>query len=200
MPATAQGRGRDTFRAMARAFGAAETVARWLPRRTSRTVLVIGRNSNSKLARAARYIALRRIAHTCGDLVDVRASCFLLSPDNLSLGSRISIHPFCYIDATGGLTIGNDVSIAHGVSILTTEHVFSDTTVPIRDQGVVSHPTRIGSDVWIGAGARILAGVSIGNGSVVAAGSVVKNDVPAGAVVAGVPARVIKSRLDRGAS
>ena len=187
-------RGRDAFRAMAGVFAAAELITGWLPRGASRSLLLVARNSNTKAARATRYVALRRIAKACGDLVDVRASCFLISPAELSLGSRISIHPFCYIDATGGLTIGSDVSIAHGVSILTTEHNFFDRAIPIRDQGVELRGTQIGSDVWIGAGARILAGVNIGNGSIVAAGSVVKSDVPAGSIVAGVPARLIRTR------
>ena len=54
--------------------------------------------------------------------------------------------------------IGNDVSIAHGVSILTTEHRFDSVEIPIRDQGTRSLPTILGSDVWIGAGARISGG------------------------------------------
>ena len=100
----------------------------------------------------------------------------------------------CYIDATGGISIGDDVSIAHAVTIMSTNHRFDDPDENIRDQGVVAAPTRIENDVWIGAGARIMAGVTIGSGSVVAAGAIVTKDVPARSVVAGVPARVIGVR------
>jgi acetyltransferase-like isoleucine patch superfamily enzyme len=152
------------------------------------------RGSNSKAARARRYFALRRLASSCGVLVDIRAQCFLFRPDQMSLGSRISIHPFCYIDATGGLSIGDDVSIAHGVSILTTEHDFTRMDVPIRDQDIARARVEIGSDVWIGAGARILAGVHIGDHAIVAAGAIVTKDIAPGTIVAGVPARPIRQR------
>jgi acetyltransferase-like isoleucine patch superfamily enzyme len=104
------------------------------------------------------------------------------------------VHSFCYIEATGGLTIGDDVSIAHSVSILTTNHNYADLDPPIRDQGVQERATTISDDVWIGCGSRILAGVTIGKGAVVAAGAVVTKDVEPYAVVGGVPARQIGSR------
>ncbi|WP_229660717.1 acyltransferase [Marmoricola endophyticus] len=106
----------------------------------------------------------------------------------------MSIHPFCYLDGTGGLRIGDDVSIAHAVSIMTTNHTWDSSDVPIRDQAVSEAPTRIGSDVWIGAGARVMAGITIGDHAVVAAGAIVTRDVAPSDVVAGIPAVVIKRR------
>lgn len=187
-------RGRDSFQRASALIRIAEWVLRALPRALSRSLLSSMRNSNTKLSRARRYLAVRRIAASCGTLVDIRANCFLFAPEQMSIGSRVSIHPMCYLDATGGLTIGSDVSIAHGVSILTTEHVHSDIDIPIRDQGVTEQRVVIGSDVWIGAGVRVLAGVEVGDHSIVAAGAVVTKDIPPFSIAAGVPARVIRQR------
>ena len=125
----------------------------------------------------------------------MRDGVFLFGVQNLRLGSFISIHPMTYIDATGGLTIGDDVSIAHGVTILSTSHTFASNFSPIREQPVENRPTHIGSNVWIGAGARILGGVTVGDGCVVASGAVLVKDTPPNSIVAGVPARVIRSRF-----
>lgn len=143
--------------------------------------------------RAMRFVLLRSLIG-CGELVDVRGGVYLLGIRGLQIGDRVSIHPLCYIDAVGGVAIGNDTSIAHNVTIMSTEHRFDRGDIPIRDQGVDEAPVVIADDVWIGAGARILAGVTVGAGSVVAAGAVVVQDVPPGAVVGGVPARILKHR------
>lgn len=99
--------------------------------------------------------------------------------------------------------IGDHVLIGNNVGIVgRTDHDTSTVGVPLREAGWVgenpqrlSRITRIGSDVWIGYGAIILSGVSVGDSSVIAAGSVVTNDVPENAVVAGSPATVRKSRF-----
>jgi acetyltransferase-like isoleucine patch superfamily enzyme len=85
--------------------------------------------------------------------------------------------------------------LAPRVSIYAENHVFDNPNITIKAQGVSKKDVVIEDDCWIAANAVILAGVTIGKGSVVAAGSVVNEDVPAFSVVAGVPARVIKSRL-----
>jgi acetyltransferase-like isoleucine patch superfamily enzyme len=110
----------------------------------------------------------------------------------MKMGDRISLHEFVYIDAAGGISIGNDVSIAHGCSIVSFEHGWSDINVPIKYNPIISKPVSIGSDVWIGCGVRILAGAKIGNRVVVAAGSVVKGVLAPGGVYAGSPAKRIK--------
>lgn len=187
-------RGRECFRSFRAIFTFGERVLSALPAGISSSLLSTTRGSNSQLSRALRYLALRKLAGACGEIADVRANCYILEPSKLRVGSRVSIHPFSYIDAAGGIEIGDDVSIAHGVSILSTEHVFADQNIPIRDQGLRSLPTQIESNVWIGAGVRILAGVTIGRGSIVAAGAVVTKDVPENSIVGGVPARVINHR------
>jgi len=67
--------------------------------------------------------------------------------------------------------------------------------VPIKDQGIVKRPVRIGPDVWLGTKATVLRGVEIGRGSVIGANSVVTRDVPDYAIAVGVPAKVVRSRL-----
>lgn len=88
--------------------------------------------------------------------------------------------------------------IAAFTSIFAGSHVFSDPNVPMQDQGMSTKGgIFIQDDVWIGTHAAILDGVTIGSGSIVAAGAVVTCDVPPGVIVAGVPAKVIKTRTDR---
>ena len=113
---------------------------------------------------------------------------------SIEIGKNCSVNPFTVIDGGGDIIVGNDVRIASHVSIVASNHVFEDPAVPIRTQGLRKDGIRIGDDVWIGTGARILDGVEVQSGAVVAAGAVVTKNVPAGAVVAGVPAEAIGSR------
>jgi acetyltransferase-like isoleucine patch superfamily enzyme len=115
--------------------------------------------------------------------------------EGLVMGNNSNIGPYNYIGCSGKITIGNNVMLAPRVSIYAENHVFDNPNITIKAQGVSKMDVVIEDDCWIAANAVILAGVTIGKGSVVAAGSVVNEDVPAFSVVAGVPARVIKSRL-----
>ncbi len=117
--------------------------------------------------------------------------------EGLVVGDRSSIASECFIGCSGAITIGSDVMLGPGVRLFSENHAFSDLTRPIKEQGVDRLTVRIGDDCWIGSGATITAGVSVGQGSIVAAGSVVTRDVPPNSVVAGVPARVISSRLPK---
>lgn len=188
-------RGRDKVARWALLLRALESGAAMLPVSVKAHAFRSLRSASSLLARALRFALLRSLAASCGELVDVREDVFLAGYGALHIGDRVSIHPFAYIDATGGLVIGNDVSIAHAVTIMTTEHCFDNFEMPIRDQPVTPGPVSVGNNVWIGAGARILAGVTLGSGSIVAAGAVVTNDVEPNSIVAGVPARVIRGRV-----
>lgn len=114
--------------------------------------------------------------------------------EGLTIGNHSNIGPYAYIGCSGYIHIGNNVMISPRVSIYAENHVFTDTTTPMKDQGVTRAAVVIEDDCWIAANSIILAGVTIGKGSVVAAGSVVTNDVLPYSVVAGVPAKVIKSR------
>ena len=92
----------------------------------------------------------------------------------------------------GPVTIGHHVNLAQGITVTALNHNFADITRRIDQQGVATSPVVIDNDVWIGANAVILPGVTIGSHAVVAAGAVVTKDVPGNCIVAGVPAKIIK--------
>jgi acetyltransferase-like isoleucine patch superfamily enzyme len=91
----------------------------------------------------------------------------------------------------GGIFLGNNVLIGPGAILVTGNHDFRRVELPTIEQAYTGMPIRIGNDVWIGANATVLGGVSIGDRCVVAAGAVVTSDVPSGAIVGGVPARAL---------
>lgn len=92
------------------------------------------------------------------------------------------------------ITIGKNVMISQFVTLRDTDHVFDSTDKPMIDQGIISAPIVIEDDVWLGHGVVVLKGVTIGTGSVIAAGAVVTKDVPRYSIVGGVPAKVIRLR------
>ena len=102
--------------------------------------------------------------------------------------TRIGIH--CTV--IGPVCIGNNVNLAQGITVTALNHNFEDTSMRIDEQGISTKPVIISDDVWIGANAVILPGVTIGRHSVVAAGAVVTKDVPDNSLVAGIPAKVIR--------
>lgn len=112
---------------------------------------------------------------------------------NIRVGRRVFINGGCKFQDQGGITIGDDALIGHNVVLATLNHALD----PERRADLEPAPIHIGDHVWIGSNATVLAGVSIGDGAVVAAGAVVTKDVHARTVVAGVPARVIRT-IDRG--
>lgn len=112
------------------------------------------------------------------------------------IGNRTGINARAYLAGQGGITIGDDVIMGPNVQIFSENHNFSHPQVIIKDQGVTRAPVIIGNNCWLGAGATILAGVTIGDGCVIAAGSVVTKSMPPNAVVAGIPAKVIKQRQE----
>lgn len=97
-----------------------------------------------------------------------------------------------YNTIIGPVIIGNHVNLAQGIIVTALNHNFDKTFKRIDEQGISTAPIVISDDVWIGANAVILPGVTIGRHSVIAAGAVVTKDVPDNCIVAGVPAKMIK--------
>lgn len=110
---------------------------------------------------------------------------------NIKLGKNVLINYDCVLLDCGEISIGDNVLIGPGVKIVTADHPLE--AEKRRDWEVFCAPIRIEEDVWIGAGAVILSGVTIGARSVIGAGSIVTKDVPSDTIVAGNPARVIRS-------
>lgn len=108
---------------------------------------------------------------------------------DVTIGESTWIGPFCSLDGTGGLTIGAWCSISAGAQLLTHDTIARSLTAGAA--GPERSPVRIGDRCFVGTHAVITRGVTIGDGCVVAAGAVVVEDVPGGAIVAGVPARRI---------
>ena len=102
--------------------------------------------------------------------------------------TRIGLHN----TIIGPVTIGSHVNLAQGITITALNHNFEDSEKRIDEQGVSTSAVTIEDDIWIGANAVVLSGVTIGHHSVVAAGAVVTKDVPPHSLVAGVPAKIIK--------
>ncbi len=122
-------------------------------------------------------------------------NCYVLAPiyiniaDNLHIGNNVSINPYFKCMSAGNIFIEDNVQIAMNVSIITNNHDFYDRAVlTVKD-------VYIKKNAWIGAGATILPGVTIGENAIVGAGCVVTRDVEPNTVVAGNPARVIR-KLD----
>lgn len=112
----------------------------------------------------------------------------------LELGNRVGINSGCNLACRGGLRIGNDSQLGPNVVIVTSGHDFFDPARPIIEQGHTDGPVTLGSDVWIGANATVLPGVTIADGTIVGAGAVVTRDTEPYSIVAGVPARKIGNR------
>jgi acetyltransferase-like isoleucine patch superfamily enzyme len=98
----------------------------------------------------------------------------------------------CYLDVEFGAT----TIVADWVYVCDFDHVYADIHVPIKDQGIVKTPVRIGPDCWVGTKVTVLRGVTVGRGCVLAAHTVVNKDVPDHSIVVGVPGRVVKNRVE----
>jgi acetyltransferase-like isoleucine patch superfamily enzyme len=109
------------------------------------------------------------------------------------IGDNVAIGNNTIIFSVKGVTIGSDTSIAAHCYIIDSNHGIMKNVL-IREQSLESEEIIIGGDVWIGAGCKILKGVKIGYGAVIGAGTVVTKDIPPYAIVAGIPAKVIKYR------
>jgi len=144
-----------------------------------RVKLEIGRNATVTLGRWSW------IGHRC----KIRAH-----EGHVEIGAKSVLGQECTISAFQNIAIGRECIIADRVMMIDFDHGVVEVERPIREQGIYKRDVDVGHNVWIGYGACLLRGVHVGNNAVIGTSSVVTCDVPANAVVAGTPARVIRMR------
>lgn len=149
------------------------------------------RGKHSVIHRSARMDTPPYRKFSLGDYSVIESfACINNAVGDVIIGdhTRIGLHN----TIIGPVTIGCHVNLAQGITVTALNHNFEDSDKRIDEQGVSTTPVTIEDDIWIGANAVILPGVTIGNHSVVAAGAVVTKNVPPHSLVAGVPAKIIK--------
>lgn len=191
-------RGREKFEKFKPAINVMVKMYSMLPRSIRNREMARLRNKTGNIALVKRYALLKTLAKSVGDNVSVFPDVYLRNVQEMEIGNNVSFQPMVYIEAYGGVKIGNDVSIAEGASLFSVSHGFDDMCVPIKDQPLIPLPIEIENNIWIGAKATVLGGVKVSSGTIVAAGAVVRKDTGNDSIVAGVPARTIKIRGQKG--
>jgi acetyltransferase-like isoleucine patch superfamily enzyme len=152
-------------------------------------MVYLGRRVELRARKGYGRIVLGRWVHL-GDGNRLRAhEGTLRVGDKTVLGRENTLN--CYLD----LDIGPRCIVADWVYMCDFDHRTEDVHLAIKDQGIVKTPVRIGEDVWVGVKASVLRGAQVGRGSVLAAHTVVRGEVPPFSVVAGVPGRVVRDRV-----
>jgi len=143
---------------------------------------------------ALRWALYRLLFARLGGFCFIYPGARLMHTYGFRAGRNLHMHGGAFADARGGLTLGDHVLIGPGAVLVSSQHQWSDPSLPIALQGHQCAPTTIGDDVWIGANAVITPGVRIASGTIVSAGAVVTADTEPYTIVAGVPARPIGHR------
>ncbi len=164
--------------------------------------LLIRRNAHIELKRKVTiYEYGKIIIEDNGKLFINESSCvergseiIVYKDASLCIGKNTGIGSYCNIRATGKIQIGDNVLIAQFVSIIDGQYEYKDKTIIFGKEHFKVEHVCIGNNVWIGIGAILLPGVTIGDGAVIGAGSVVTKDIPPYAVAFGSPARIWESR------
>jgi acetyltransferase-like isoleucine patch superfamily enzyme len=158
-------------------------------------LILKGRNTIEKRVQINQFNIGKNSLEIVMDLKSyIKHDVILQGSGKIYLGQRSYIGSYSVIGCNESIEIGKDVMIADAVSIRDTDHRFERLDIPMKDQGIVTAPVVIKDNVWIGYGAVITKGVTIESGAIIGANAVVTKDVPANAIVGGVPAKIIKFR------
>lgn len=144
-----------------------------------------------KIVTQYKTYRLKRSLKLCGVAFSPLHPVIVEHPELVQCGSHVRIAPFTHIWGGGGVTIGSYVMIGSHTAITSETH---DPSADVMFESHLVGPVRIENNVWIGAHVSVLPNVTIGEGSVVGAGSVVNKDIPPNAIAVGVPAKVLRYR------
>jgi acetyltransferase-like isoleucine patch superfamily enzyme len=123
----------------------------------------------------------------------IRTGIDIWWPSRIRIG-RSALNENVFLNGYGGITIGDHCLFGRGVSFFAGGHTFDRPDLLILEQPLVAEPIVVGDDVYFGLNSIVLGGVTVGHGAIVGAGAVVTSDVPSGAIVVGVPARIVRFR------
>ena len=152
------------------------------------------RSIPSFLGFGLRFVLYRCLFARLDGFCFIYPGAYLTHTYGIRAGRNLHVNGGAFFDGRGGLTIGENVLVGPNAVLLSSQHHWSDPSLPIVLQGHRLAPTTIGDDVWIGANVVVTPGVTIATGTVIGAGSVVTADTAPYTIVAGVPARHIGDR------
>lgn len=163
--------------------------------RFSGSIKAFGKNSILKGFKCRSFKgSSKRLKIILHESANIKYNVIIQGSGTFELGKNSYLSHNTIIGVNDEIIIGNNVMVAAHVSIRDSDHEFSDLTIPMIKQGITSAPIRIQDDVWIGHGAVITKGITIGRGAIIGANAVVTKDVPELAIVGGVPAKLIRYR------
>ena len=150
--------------------------------------LIMALFPNHLITNRIRGCLMRPFIGKCGKRIQIGRGVIINNPGNLRMGDDCYISHYCYIQAKGGIALGNNVIIGPMSVIASSNHIIENGKVINRG---VSAPIKIGNGTWCGGHVIITSGITIGDSVVVAAGAVLTKDVPSNTRVAGIPAKLI---------
>jgi len=172
---------------------AATFILRFLPNRIIYRLIALTRYWEGNKGFSIRYALYKNTCDFIGKNVKFYPSLFILFPEKLRIGDNSTLHEFSILECKGEVEIGSNTSIAHKFSLLSSTHKYSLEGKSFRTMGLESKHTKIGNDVWIGAGVVVTYGVNIGDYAIIGAQTLVNKHCETFGIYGGVPVRLLKN-------